>query len=214
MDTVLSPEFPTIDSVFIPIEEVDGFVGVARDVLTPAECNAVISVAESAGFSAASFYTDPEGREHYSEIRKSQRCILDSHVFAERLWARIRPLVPAKWGDATVIGLNERHRILKYLPGDEFKPHMDGRYYAADGSISALTVLLYLNEGYEGGFTCFHTKNGDWYPIPPTTGAVAIQDQSLLHGVPPLQTGIKYALRTEVMIQHPRGEYKVCVVKE
>ena len=54
-------------------------------------------------------------------------------------------------------------QILRYRPGEEFRPHVDyfnesgaGAYQSlADGGQRAQTVLLYLNDDYTGGSTCF-----------------------------------------------------------
>jgi prolyl 4-hydroxylase len=54
-------------------------------------------------------------------------------------------------------------QILRYRPGEEFRPHVDyfnesgaGAYQSlADGGQRAQTVLIYLNDDYSGGSTCF-----------------------------------------------------------
>lgn len=54
-------------------------------------------------------------------------------------------------------------QILRYQPGQEFRPHVDyfnesgaGSYRSlADGGQRAQTVLTYLNDDYAGGSTCF-----------------------------------------------------------
>jgi hypothetical protein len=188
--------------------EIQGFLRILKNVYSPDECKALIDMAETEGFVQASLYTDILGNEHYSDTRKSQRCIIDSETFATDLCNRIRSFIPDHMSGKPFVGINERLRILKYLPGDEFKPHVDGKYVSPSGAISQITILIYLNHGYRGGYTCFH---GDtWIPIEPDTGMVVLQDQDLLHGVPPLEEGIKYAIRTEVMYQMPvtEGPYK------
>ena len=192
-----------------------GFLHTIQGVLTPKECEEIIRITEERGFVAASIYTDSQGREHFSDTRKSSRCIIDSPEFVAKLWTRIAPFVPITWGTSTCVGLNERLRILRYDPGDEFKPHSDGAYTAPSGASSKITVLIYLNAGYEGGYTHFLHENGsDWIAIEPSVGSVAIQDQALVHGVPPLLRGRKYAIRTEVMYMPPlqAGPVKECVV--
>lgn len=190
--------------------DIPGFIKVLKNVFTQEECKAMIATAEQTGFTKASFYTDHEGKEHFSEIRKSQRCIIDSHAFADDLMERIKDYIPKEFNGKPLADINERLRILKYEPGDEFKPHSDGKYYSPKGTISQITILLYLNTNYKGGYTCFHDGE-TWIPIIPETGMVVLQDQDLYHGVPPLEEGIKYAIRTEVMYNMPPvtlGPYK------
>jgi hypothetical protein len=223
MDTVLK-NLP-YDVQAKEVDGVPGFLQTIQCVLTAEECQAIIDITEAKGFVAASIYTDSKGREHFSDTRKSSRCIVDSPEFVARLWTRIQHCVPKTWGTAQCVGLNERLRILRYDPGDEFKPHSDGSYTAPSGAISKITVLIYLNAGYEGGYTHFlhedarhfterefpspvkclaSSQDGRaWIAIEPYVGSVAMQDQTLVHGVPPLLKGRKYAMRTEVMYIPP-----------
>lgn len=76
-----------------------------------------------------------------------------------------------------------RLRFLKYDQHEYFKPHYDGtyvrRYGSRMGETSQLTLLLYLNEEYEGGCTTFlgghiiHPDHGQQCPVKPSTGACA-----------------------------------------
>jgi prolyl 4-hydroxylase len=193
-----------------PVPEVSGFVRTVNNVLTNSEANAIIDIAETQGFAAASLHTDPHGKEHYSDIRKSKRTIIDSRPFVDELWKRIAHAVPTSWNGRPLhyakdakSPLNERLRLLKYdTPGDEFQPHSDGQYASPDGGISELTILLYLNVGYTGAYTHFLADDGGTFiPITPTIGRATIQDQRLVHSVPQLISGTKYVIRTEVMYQ-------------
>lgn len=207
MDYCLLPqEAGTCLAVPRAVEGVSGFLVVLDNILSHRECQEVIAVAEASGFERAGFYTDPTtGAPVVVEtIRKSLRCMIDSHAFADALWERIRHAVPAQLPNGLrARRLNERLRILKYLPGDEFKVHRDGCYASPDGTeVGQLTVLVYLNEGYTGAHTTYFpagAADGQGVAVIPTSGAVVLQDPALVHAVPPLESGIKYALRTEVM---------------
>lgn len=195
---------PAADS----LGEVSGFTRILPGILAPSECAALIEQAEDAGFNKASLYTDGGGREHYSDIRKSKRTMLDSRPFVDELWKRIEHVVPKTWkgkplhvSEGAASPLNERLRILKYdSPGDEFRPHADGQYASPDGGISQITILMYLNTDYTGAYTNFLADDfNTWIPVIPTIGGITLQDQRLVHCVPPLESGIKYVVRTEVM---------------
>jgi hypothetical protein len=201
MDTVLQNSNP--DNQQLTSSTVSNMAGLLQyipNVFSKDECDAIIKIAEDTGFIQASFYTDSSGNQHYSSVRKSYRCMIDSHSFVKTLWERIRHLVPDTWDSKPVIGINERLRILRYYPGDEFKPHVDGHYVSPEGNHSQITLLIYLNEDYKGAFTSYLSSNNhSWIQIVPKTGMVVLQDQSLLHYVPALQEGCKYAIRTEIM---------------
>lgn len=214
MDTVLQEE-SYISLQYNDISEIDGFVRVLDNILSQEECTEIIRIAEEKGFVPASLYTDKDGVEHFSETRKSHRCIIDSDEFAARLWKRLQPFIPAKWiRGETVVGINPRLRLLRYDPGDEFKPHSDGSYTDQQGNTSKITILIYLNDGYENGYTAFLSNDSvTWISILPKPGRVAMQDQTLLHCVPPLTNGRKYAMRTEVMYCVETREFDCKVFK-
>jgi predicted 2-oxoglutarate/Fe(II)-dependent dioxygenase YbiX len=211
MDFVLSDTLPESCCTSELIPNIPGYVNSLRNVLTKDECKCIIEIAEQVGFKMASLYTDRSGNEHYSDRRKSQRCIIDSVGFAQGLLKRISAFIPGEFKGLKFSHINERMRILKYLPGDEFKPHVDGSYTSVkDYTVSKLTILIYLNEDYQDGYTCFsNIAESEWIAVLPTTGGVVIQDQALLHCVPPLKSGCKYAIRTEAMYTLPITDTEV-----
>ncbi len=186
-----------------PIQGINGYLWVLERAFSPEECAAIIHAAEARGFETAGFYNDPDGNPVVIEsIRKSQRVMLDMPELAATLFERVKQALPYKLNNGlTLCGLNERMRILKYLPGDEFKRHTDGNYMTPDAKqISQITLLLYLNEGYDGARTTYYNHGDDiGVSIHPTLGSVVLMDQRLIHEVPPLRSGVKYALRTDVM---------------
>ena len=191
-----------------------GYIQILKNVLSADECGELIKATEAHGFKRASLYTDLFGKEYFSDTRKSERCIVDSPSFVAALEERLRHYLPADFRSGTLKGINERLRFLKYTTGDEFKPHIDGSYTADDGAISKITILIYLNADYTGAYTEFAGES-DWMSVVPESGMVLLQDQSLLHRVPPLQTGCKYVIRTEVMYYPPapnKSEFKEITV--
>jgi len=53
----------------------------------------------------------------------------------------------------TQVGQGEPLQVLRYRPGQEYRPHFDAIAGADNQRI--LTFLVYLNDDYEGGETCF-----------------------------------------------------------
>jgi hypothetical protein len=158
MDAVLEQQPINQFQQPMQLANVESFCVIMDNILSKEECDNCISLAEAQGFVEASLYTDSQGNEHYSSRRKSKRTIIDSQIFANRLWERIKHVIPKEWKGKTLSDppVNERLRILKYdTPGDEFKMHSDGQYRGPDGSISIFTILIYLNTEYEGAFTHF-----------------------------------------------------------
>jgi hypothetical protein len=180
---------------------------VLEDVLTSTECQAIIERTEATGFAPALLNVGG-GKEIYApDTRNSDRVIIDDGLFAGRLFDRIKqglPWTQVMLGDRAkfvATGLNERMRVLRYGPGNDFKMHRDGSYRRPDGSeISFWTVMIYLNGGYSGGSTLFYSDDGlTSTPVIPKAGMVLVFDHELLHEGQKVQQGTKYAIRTDVM---------------
>ncbi|HEY2345672.1 MAG TPA: 2OG-Fe(II) oxygenase [Xanthomonadaceae bacterium] len=99
-------------------------------------------------------------------------------------------------------------QILRYRPGEEFRPHVDyfnesggGAYKSlAEGGQRAQTVLVYLNDDYSGGSTAFprlqldiKARRGDMLHFH-NLGADGLGDRDTLHAGVPVTTGEKWLL--------------------
>ena len=173
-----------------------------NNVFSDEECCNLIIHSEKIGYVQASSYTDKYKKEHYFlEIRKSLRCIVDDINFAKILYKRIAHIIPINYKDMTFCEINPRFRFLKYTSGDHFAKHTDEHYKNDKNEISLITVLIYINDDYEGGNTKFliDDKNENDISIIPKIGLICLMDQNILHEVPKLISGIKYVIRTELM---------------
>jgi hypothetical protein len=114
------------------------------------------------------------------------------------IWERLAPMFPAALGVPgwRPVGLNERLRYYRYDPGQFFRPHADGYFARENGERSFLTFLVYLNDDFYGGETCFP---GD--VIRPERGAALLFSHPVLHESRVIDYGRKYVLRTDVMFQ-------------
>lgn len=165
------------------------------DVLTPAECAALIDRIESLGPAAAPITTSA-GFVMRPDIRNNERVMFDDPALAKDLFDRIATRVPSPLCDLRPVGANERFRCYRYLPGQRFAPHYDGAFERSDIERSLLTYIVYLNEGFEGGETGF--LDYDVTAIPRTGSALLFQHHMLHEGVS-VRAGTKYVLRSDVM---------------
>ncbi|PNY25389.1 Uncharacterized protein TCAP_04678 [Tolypocladium capitatum] len=195
-------------------------LGLATNVLSPAECKAIIAAGESVGF-----LPDTPIREggNTSVLAHNFYWIVDT-AFHDRLWSRMSPFVPASVNGRLSRGLNRRFRVYRYVPGAEYRCHIDGAWppsgirpddsYVYDDSpalkkqSSLFTFLLYLNDEFEGGETTFFmpapqegTLNA--YPVRPVMGGVAVFPHgeargALLHEGTSVRKGAKYIIRTDI----------------
>lgn len=205
------PPLAAVDRIAAP-EKPDSWAVTLRGVLSAEECEAVIEATEERGFGAA-LLNAGGGREIYSpDIRSNSRCIVDSPEFADALFERVRHALPPERDGKRLIGVNERLRVLRYDPGEFFRVHMDGCFERESGPLKGqrtyITLLLYLNEGYEGCETTFYSRLAyvsdksappAALPIPPAVGMVLLHDHNIAHAANPLVAGRKYVLRSDIL---------------
>jgi hypothetical protein len=203
-----------------------------RDVLSPAECEAIIAAGENLGFKPDAPITE-EGEE--SSILAHNFYWITDPAFTAKLWSRVSPFVPTKVGGKKVRGLNRRFRVYRYVPGAEYRAHIDGAWppsgiseegkYVYDSSppsgkqSSLFTFLVYLNDEFEAGETTFFLPSAregsmNAYSVKPVQGSVAMfphgeTEGSLLHeGTGVKKEGVptaKYVIRTDVLYDVDAG---------
>lgn len=193
-----------------------------KDVLSVSECSSIIAAAQSVGFTPdAPIMSSCEA----SVLAHNFYWITDIS-FTARLWQRVKPYVPEQVDGKLVRGLNRRFRVYRYVPGAEYRCHIDGAWppsginpandnYIYDSSpptakqSSLYTFLIYLNDDFEAGETTFfmpsiHDGVMNAYPVKPVMGAVAVFPHgegkgALLHEGSGVRTGAKYIIRTDVL---------------
>ncbi|KAK3312195.1 prolyl 4-hydroxylase [Apodospora peruviana] len=213
----LSPEAPPIEWHSHPT--VPG-LGLATNVLSPAECKAIIAAGET-----VNFLPDAPLKENgdISILAHNFYWVVDT-AFHDTLWSRIAPFVPASMNGRLARGINRRFRVYRYVPGAEYRCHIDGAWppsgilpddtYVYDASppdkkqSSLFTFLIYLNDEFEGGETTFFVpaaREGtlNAYPVRPVMGGVAVFPHgdtrtTLLHEGTGVRKGAKYVIRTEI----------------
>lgn len=168
------------------------YVNIIENVFNKQECEKLIEISEKKGYSYETSFLDK---------RKSKRCIIDNQLFSERLFHIIYKYLPLTYHSKNIKYINPRFRFLKYNIGDYFTRHRDGNYIDIDGNKSLITILIYLNDDYEGGYTTFFTDPDDYngYIIIPKCGMICLLDQEIGHEVNSLISGNKYVIRTEIM---------------
>ena len=167
------------------------------DVLSPAECAATIAKIEELGPEAAPITTSA-GFVMRPDVRNNDRVIFDSEQLAADLFRRIVPSIPPRIANMAPVGANERFRCYRYKPGQQFKPHFDGSFRRNEREESLLTLMVYLNDGFEGGQTAF--LDFDVTAIP-RAGSVLLFQHRMLHEGCQVISGTKYVLRSDVMFR-------------
>lgn len=219
MASVATAATPSVEEIDVSKWAGPGkFAVVIHNVFSHEECEALIARAETNGFGQALVNIGHGRQVEMTDVRNSDRSIIDDPVFAEEMWQRIRgainddPRLMSRKGfpdSFHALGLNERMRFLRYDKGNYFASHQDGSFRRGEeagldrrGEVSKVTCQMYLNEGFEGGATRFmewHDDTGLGFDVVPRTGSVLLFQHNLLHEGSVLVSGRKYAIRTDVM---------------
>jgi len=194
-----------------------GFCKVVEDFLSPAECQALIRRAETAGFRAAVDDYPPSYRDN-------DRLVVDDPALARQLFARLTPHAPASLvvDDAagarepwSLTQLNERLRFCRYRAGQQFQLHQDGVFHLDEQQQSRLTFMVYLTDGsaFSGGDTLFYARGPSAAGAPPVVarvrpraGMLILFDHGLWHAGEPVTRGLKHILRSDLIYRRARRD--------
>ena len=172
-----------------------------QNAFTATECADFLHVAERIGFHEAPI-TSFDGFVMAPDIRNNTRVIHDDPRLAAALWVRLAPAVPARIDGWSAVGLNERFRFYRYTPGQFFAWHRDGSFRRNEREQSLVTLMIYLDEGFEGGSTDFDVPQREaTIRVVPERGAVLLFRHGLRHQGASVVRGVKHVLRTDVMYQ-------------
>ena len=158
------------------------------------ECAALIERVEAIGFEDSYIISNGE-KIVAKEIRNNQRVILDDLNLANKLWEKIISSLSLKVEGWVPVGLNERFRFYRYTENQLFRLHKDFPF-VRNNQESKLSFIIYLNESFKGGQTDFRQ-----FEISPKTGRAIAFDHDLLHEGKSVLSGIKYAVRTDIMYE-------------
>eukprot|EP01080_Neovahlkampfia_damariscottae_P006756 gene6756-10921_t len=192
-----------------------------EDLIPKEECSELIKYAEEQGFKTITETIKEnkltaESLEDYRnlkdvQIRTSYMCEKFDSQFSTKIFNKIKNLFPDELSDGRKkVKCDEVLRILKYKKGDFFRPHLDGSYDERDENMKKIlgscytmyTILIYLNDDYEGGETKFYNilKEGNHIKIEKKTGKSTIFNiNSTVHSGTEITSGVKYVLRTGIM---------------
>lgn len=147
-----------------------------------------------------------------------------SQTLHDQIYSRCAAALPQVIDGQTVAGLNKRFRIYKYNQGNVYRPHVDGAWPGSgivDGEyvynmyqdrLSRLTMVLYLNEDFEGGATTFFSPGAEFgsletIGVRPRIGSALCFPHgdtagSLVHEGSATTAGTKYIIRSDVLYKN------------
>ncbi|KAF5370923.1 hypothetical protein D9615_009813 [Tricholomella constricta] len=203
---------------------------IINDVFESAECRSLVNAAEKVGL----LPDEPvagSATQLASVLAHNLIWLADTEFLAV-LYSRIVAHLPQTVHGGAVKGINARFRLYRYLPGALYRPHIDGAWpasaldetttppsyvYDSDPAVySRLTLLIYLNDDFDGGCTTFFLPSStqgvlEARPVTPRAGTVCVFPHgaakgSLLHEGSGVTRGAKYVIRTEVLYEVDKSE--------
>ena len=127
-------------------------------------------------------------------VRSNTRVMWDNEAEANALLARVK--VPAMLSGQRLFGANPRLRVYRYGPGERHGAHWDTVVELDGGVRSLLTLVFYLNDGFDGGATEFPELGRT---IEPRRGRALLFQHRVLHEASEVVRGEKLVLRTDVL---------------
>ncbi len=168
------------------------------NVLSPADCRAVIARWHKEGHEAGSVMSMVDGKmveRQYDGVKKRRDHLLSDPAVRKPLMAMVARRLGPEVNKAFCFGSFRFDRVLIACydcdRGDYFRAHRDNTTPATAGRRFALTLNLNSDE-YEGGELMF-PEYGD-YRYKPPTGAAVVFACSLLHEALPVTRGQRFAL--------------------
>jgi PKHD-type hydroxylase len=170
--------------------------GTRTGVFTPAMCERLVSIAESAGFSRSLVYGEDHAPSDDPGTRSSDSAGIDPVLHREyyAVVAKIIQTYNAERCRFAISGLDTL-QVIRYRPGERFKLHSDivGEQGVLNRKIS---LILQLSDpgAYEGGELIFAEKEN--VPISRAQGGGCIFPAWVPHEVHPVTSGVRYSLVT------------------
>ncbi len=179
------------------------------NVLSPADCRAVIARWHKEGHEAGSVMSMVDGKmveRQYDGVKKRRDHLLSDPAVRKPLMAMVARRLGPEVNKAFCFGSFRFDRVLIACydcdRGDYFRAHRDNTTPATAGRRFALTLNLNSDE-YEGGELMF-PEYGD-YRYKPPTGAAVVFACSLLHEALPVTRGQRFALLS-FLLDPPDGK--------
>jgi hypothetical protein len=194
------------------LNDVDGFI--LKNVLTERECEEWIAAAEAQRFFA-------NGEQELFAGNRKRATIMDDGM-SDLVWQKLKPYLQPREHDADAhwmydfkgpgharsgtyvpYRVSDLLRFSKYSPGGCFWNHTDTTYVRDEDFVGMLTVLVYLNEGYEGGETTIQERVNERqkHVVKPEAGMAFVFHHKQVHAGSMVTSGTKYVARTEVVFK-------------
>jgi len=183
-------------------------VWTTKPLLSPTECTEWIKRGETLELETGDFIFAGNAefghsRLHTGARRHSATRMIEDPSFASVVQSRLEGQVPTEIiGGRKYGGVGESFLVSRYVPGQYFAPHFDGRGSGMNNETqcSEFTVVVYLSDDFVGGATHYLRGQGSEVKqsvaVRPERGCASIHRQgSVLHAGGAVEKGTKYIMQ-------------------
>lgn len=133
----------------------------------------------------------------YNEVYDDDTLPYSGESVGSEIWSFLQDLLPVCYGDNMLIGRSHRVRFIRELCQNSmtFPKHYDEmetpyplERYSRYEMTAQLTILIYLNHGFDGGDAHFYVNNQEYRVVKPQAGRFVIFDRRILHCAEPLKS--------------------------
>ena len=159
-------------------------------------CEHMIQRAEEKGWEKSTI-KNPSGNIVSTQVRNNDVCRMSNSEITDELFNRIRWDENLEKDGWFIFEVAKDFKIYRYSdPSQYFGMHYDRQVTGPLKTTSFVTMLIYLNEDFEGGTTEFQ----DGYQVVPKTGKAAFLTQNnYLHEAREVTKGTKYVMRFDLL---------------
>ncbi len=168
------------------------------DLLSPNKCRKLISASERFGFQVASPDID-SGQQLFEGVADMGTVTTEQPRWAASLWQAFRRLIPDFRG-LKAVRLGETFTFYRFLTGQSLGWHKDRQLEGRFQDKSWLTLLVYLNDNFQGGGTNLLET-----VVRPRQGSALCFAHDLPHQSKVVIQGTQYIMRGDIFYSDPLG---------
>jgi SM-20-related protein len=172
---------------------------VIDDFFEAATCERIVAELRAANAEAATVYGTSAGGAVQLNVRSVRRVDVspELHALVSRRFLECMPEI-ARHFDVTLDSC-EPPQFLRYEPGDFFVAHQDGNtpLVRDDTRFRRISIVVFLNSGYDGGVLTLHGSYPDFnvrHPITSSPGALVAFRSETTHEVTPVTEGERFTI--------------------
>ena len=172
-----------------------------KDLLSEKECDFLVKISHDIGYQQTEF-SDSKAKIHNNSRNKNTNNYYNREL-AQTILMRLKDHIPIEFRGSKLVSVNDAFRFFRYEKGHEFNWYRDGKFSNSRAEVNQFTLLVYLNDDFEGGHTTFTSRHTPYdfeeFWLKPKKGDGLAFYHDLTHRGDKVFSGTKYVLRSDLM---------------